>query len=230
MQFRKCVAQTCAEDTHIKGSPSLLRLRYPRVRTCTRILGMEGKSLDWRLWGGALLAGGAVGAVALAMPVHLPEPSVRTDPVTELPEGVVEPPQGALGAFLEIRRWGTPPKAPETAPDDEAVPALNPILAQMGFVGLIAAQGERSVLLALPEGEIVRMLPGDILPDGRILVSVTDNALTLKAKGGAAEVLTLFPRLPAETAPLPARGDSQSPAQGGERIDITGTGEAAGSQ
>ena len=119
-----------------------------------------------------------------------------------------------LSAFLEVRRWGPPPEAPgETEPaPEEAGPVLNPILAEMGFVGLIAVQDERAVLLALPEGEIVRMLPGDTLPDGRILVSVADNSLTLAAEGGPEEVLTLFPRLPAEPPASPA----VAPDAGGE--------------
>ena len=84
----------------------------------------------------------------------------------------------------------------------------------MGFVGLIAVQDERAVLLALPEGEIVRKLPGETLPDGRILVSVADNSLTLKGEGGPAEVLTLFPPLPAAPAPAPATGSAGGRTQG----------------
>lgn len=163
---------------------------------------MDGRALDWRLWGGALLAGGAVVAAALAMPVRLPDASAGADPVAELPEGAVEAVPEDLSAFLEIRRWGAPPEEPkEPEPVEEAAPALNPVLAEMGFVGLIAALDERAVLLALPEGDFVRMIPGDTLPDGRILVSVTDNSLTLQGEGQPAEVLTLFPRLPVETAP-----------------------------
>ena len=194
---------------------------------------MDGRVIDWRLWGGALLAGGAVVAAALAMPVRLPETGAGTNLVTELPEGAVEAVPENLSAFLEIRRWGDPPeesKATEPAPDEEAATALNPILAKMGFVGLIAAQDALSVLIALPEGEIVRMLPGDVLPDERILVSVTDNSLTLQGEGQPAEVLTLFPRLPVETAPLPATDDPREDAHSGEAIAVSGTGEAAASQ
>ena len=143
-------------------------------------------------------------------------------PVTALPEGTVEAAPEDLSAFLELRRWGAPPEEPE--------PALHPVLAAMGFVGLIATQGERSVLLSLPEGEIVRMLPDDALPDGRILVSVTDNSLTPKGEGQPAEVLTLFPRLPTASTPLPAPDGPQGGVQGSEAIVVSGPGEAAASQ
>ena len=102
----------------------------------------------------------------------------------------------------------------------------------MGFVGLIAAGDERAVLLALPDGEIVRMLPGDTLPDGRILVSVADNSLSLEAAGGATEVLTLFPPLPSEGAPvsLPAGPGADEESGGGGTTPLSGaTGGAGGS-
>ena len=169
---------------------------------------MDGGAPGWRFWSAAVLAGAAVVAAALTMPVRVPETTTSPDPAADLPEGVVEAVPEDLGAFLAIRRWGAPPeKEPEPAPPEEAVPALNPVLAEMGFVGLIAVQDELAVLLALPEGDIVRMLPGDTLPDGRTLVSVSDNSLTLAGEGSSEEVLTLFPRLPAEPAPVSAPGN-----------------------
>ena len=194
---------------------------------------MDGRAFNWRLWVGAPLAGAAVVAAAFAMPVRLPETVTSTDPSAALPEGAVESAAEDLSAFLSTRRWGDLPeeaREPEPGPVEEAAPALNPVLAEMGFVGLIAALDERSVLLAMPEGDIVRMLPGDTLPDGRILVSVTDNSLTLQGEGQPAEVLTLFPRLPAEAVtPFPPT-DPQGNAQGSEEIAVSGTQEAAASQ
>ena len=64
----------------------------------------------------------------------------------------------------------------------------------MGYVGLIVAGDESAVLLKSPKGGVVRMAPGDVLPDGRTLVSVTGNSITLKAGDLPEEVLTLFPR------------------------------------
>ena len=187
---------------------------YPPVSPRSRILAMNERILDWRLCGAALLAGAAVVAAALAMPVRLPDARVATDATDRLPAAAAEAEPEDLSAFLEIRRWGPPPeepKAPEPELPVEAEPALNPVLAEMGFVGLIASQDELAVLLMLPEGETVRMLPGDTLPDGRILVSVADNSLTLQGEGMPAEVLTLFPRLPAEagaSGEAPGEGDS----------------------
>ena len=189
-------------------------LDYRPGHARSTILPVNGKVFDWRLWGGALLAVGAVVAAALAMPVRLPEGAAGAEPAERLPEAPAAAAPEDLAAFLEIRRWGPPPAEPEPAPAEEAEPVLNPVLAEMGFVGLIAAQDERAVLLALPEGEIVRMLPGDTLPDGRILVSVADNSLTLQGESGPAEVLTLFPRLSAEPVLAPAAGSPEEEAPG----------------
>ena len=51
---------------------------------------MDGRAFNWCLWVGAPLAGGAVVAAALAMPVRLPDASAGADPVAELPEGALE--------------------------------------------------------------------------------------------------------------------------------------------
>jgi len=69
------------------------------------------------------------------------------------------------------------------------------------FVGYIAAEDRRSALLAFPDGEIVRLRPGESLRDGRAVAAVSDSALTLGAEGEAAEVLALFPPVP-----VPPRG------------------------
>ena len=226
---RRSFASGAAEPLRRAGA-DLPVLDYPLAGARSTILTVNGSIIDWRLCGGALLAAGAVIAVALAMPVPLPEGVTVTEPAERLPEAPFEVTPEDLGAFLEIRRWGPPPAAPEPEAVEEATPALNPVLAEMGFVGLIAALDERAVLLALPEGEIVRMLPGDTLPDGRILVSVTDNSLTLQGEGQPAEVLTLFPRLPAGTVSPSPSADPQGSAQSGEEIAVSGTEEASASQ
>ena len=155
----------------------------------------------WRRAAVVLLAGGATVAVALATPVTLPEAGRAKDPGGLLPESRFEPEPEDLGAFLQSRRWGVfaEEKAAEETPPPED-PALNPALARMGFVGLIVTGDESAVLLASPQGGITRVAPGETLPDGRTLVSVTDNHLILKGEGVPEEVLTLFPPVPA--APL----------------------------
>ena len=163
----------------------------------------------WRRAAVVLLAGGATVAAALATPVTLPDAGRAAGPAGVLPEALPDPAPEDLGAFLESRRWGVFAAAKvegEDPPPEE--PALNPVLARMGFVGLIVTGGESAVLLASPEGGITRVAPGETLPDGRTLVSVTDNHLTLKGEGGPEEVLTLFPPVPAAPlAPLDA-GDA----------------------
>ena len=63
------------------------------------------------------------------------------------------------------------------------------------------------MLLETPQGGVARFAPGDALPDGRTLVSVTDNSLTLKGDDLPEEVLTLFP--PVRSGPL--KGDGSPP-------------------
>lgn len=161
----------------------------------------------WRYAAVVLLAGGATVAAALATPVTLPEAGRTADPGDVLPEARSEPEPEDLGAFLESRRWGAfaGKKAEEPPPDE---PALNPALARMGFVGLIVTGDESAVLLGSPEGGITRVAPGETLPDGRVLVSVTDNHLTLKGEGVPEEVLTLFPPVPVAPAAPAGGGDA----------------------
>ena len=188
---------------------------------------MNGRVFDWRLVLGALLAGGAAVAAALAMPVPPPATGAQAQAGAAMPEGAAEAAPEDLSAFLDIRRWGAPPPAPKPKALEEPGPTLNPILAEMGYVGLIAVQDELAVLLAMPEGEVVRMLPGDTLPDGRILVSATDDDLTLRGDDGRSEVLTLFPPLPAEPAPAAApEGDSVA---GADATLLPGSNEAPAS-
>ena len=170
---------------------------------------MSGRVFNPRQWGGVLLACCTTVLVALAMPVRLPEGGTRMDPSNIHPEDRVDVAPEDLDAFLASRRWGVSlneSRAVGIAPAKQADPAINPALAELGYVGLIAAKNQSAVLLVLPAGEIVRMAPGDTLPDGRILVSVTDNSLTLKGDGLSEAVLTLFPRI---------RTDHQTPDPGG---------------
>ena len=154
----------------------------------------------WRRWVGATLACFATALVALQTPIRLPEGTAATDPSDLLPEEVAEAVPEDLGAFLASRRWGVSlnelreASTPPAEPSEPEEPVINPVLVEMGYVGLIAAAGQSAVLLASPEGGVLRMEPGDLLPDGRTLVAVDDNRLILKGEGQPAEVLTLFPR------------------------------------
>ena len=182
---------------------------------------MNGTFLDRRWWAGALLACLAAVLGALAMPVSLPEGSGATDSPSGLPEHAAESATEDLGAFLDNRRWGASlreileaeaERARQAREAEQPQPAINPVLAKMGFVGLIVTGGRSAVLLEAPEGGVDRYAPGETLPDGRTLVSVTDNSLTLKGDDSSEQVLTLFPPVRLEplagAAPPPAgRGD-----------------------
>lgn len=122
-----------------------------------------------------------------------------------------------LTPLLDGVRWGTSLRevlaaaaaaeagAPAAAASDEAVAERH--TDSVRFVGFIAAEDRRSALLAFPDGEIVRLKPGDSLRDGRALADVSDRALTLGNEGDAAEVLALFPPVRVPSGPR----DDQSP-------------------
>ena len=108
-----------------------------------------------------------------------------------------------LTPLLDSVRWGTSLRevlaaaltaalAAESAPPDsieQGAAALNDVR----FVGYIAAPQRRAALLALPDGEVVRVAPGESLRDGRAVASVSDGSLTLTALGDGEQVLPLFP-------------------------------------
>lgn len=148
---------------------------------------------------------------ALALPVGLPdagasggrEPLLSTSPM-----------QAAdaedLSAFLAGGRWGVTLQdimdeaaakaAAKAAAEEQAALEIRMTreLAEIGFVGLMVEPAEYAVLLVLPDGKVSRLAGGDTLPDGRTLVSVTGNSLTLEGSDGQRDVLPLFPRVPTE--------------------------------
>ena len=92
----------------------------------------------------------------------------------------------------------------EVAAENLARRGLNPELRRMGFLGFMETGNVIAVLLADPEldgGGIIELVPGDTLPDGRVLTDVTYNSITLTSSSegvenadGQQEVLLLFPR------------------------------------
>ena len=179
---------------------------------------MNGALLDRRWWGGALLACLAAALAALTIPVHLPQGSGNTDSLSALPADTAASAPEDLGVFLDSRRWGASlreileAEAEKARQAERSAASVNPILAKMGFVGLIVTRGESAVLLVAPEGGVARFAPGDTLPDGRTLVSVTDNSLTLKGEDSPEEMLTLFPPV----RPEPTVGDDIPPVGGAD--------------
>ena len=113
-----------------------------------------------------------------------------------------------LTGFLAIDRWGAPATDEEAEPVEEPEdPAgLNPALQGIGFIGVTFMEDEYAVLLNLSavtrqgpqdtqtelEAGLVRLLAGDTLPDGRRLVAVSPDSLTLGNLDGGQEELLLF--------------------------------------
>ena len=127
-----------------------------------------------------------------------------------------------LTPLLDSERWGTTLRAAlaEAAlANDAGVPAAGAAeaAARLGtaavrFVGYIAAEDRRSALLALPDGEVVRLDLGERLGDGRELAAVSDRVLTLGGAGDDPEVLTLFP--PVASSPPAGTGTSAGEREG----------------
>ncbi len=108
-----------------------------------------------------------------------------------------------LTLFARSDRWGVSlEEVLETVQRSQR--GLNPALREIGFLGFVETVDATAVLLARPGldgGGIIELAPGDALPDGRVLTSVTDNSITLtRAPEGDGlaeahqEMLLLFPR------------------------------------
>jgi len=142
--------------------------------------------------------------VALAVPVGSSDDRAtigRDRALNRAPVTMAEPEN--LSAFVASRRWGVVLREiidEQAAAAEAATRAREDIeitqeLAEIGFLGLMVEPREYAVLLILRDGEISRFVGGDTLPDGRTLVSVTGNSLTLEGDDGQQDVLPLFPRV-----------------------------------
>ena len=128
---------------------------------------------------------------------------------------------GELDGFLAMARWGKPAydseadrlaaeKAAREAAARAAAGGLNPALAELGVIAISTTADSRAVLLTKPDGQSERLTVGETLPDGRVLVSVAENAVVLKHAAGKPEELILFPRhgevVVADEAPTDGEG------------------------
>ena len=166
-----------------------------------------------------LLACAVVVLAGLLLPINsstedIVRPS-RGIPRPEAPEAAT-PVEEDLSDFLAIDRWGAP--AVREQPDDasaepggaEDQPGLNPALQGIGFVGVTAMEDDYAVLLDLsaaaqpqigqgrpattpdmPTG-LVRIRPGETLPDRRTLVAATLDSVTLATDDGRQQTHRLF--------------------------------------
>ncbi|MCY4015517.1 MAG: hypothetical protein OXG82_22750 [Gammaproteobacteria bacterium] len=156
-----------------------------------------------------LLATLAVAIAGLAIPVG---PSAGTSDRagrSTLPgQTLGSAPAEDLTGFLAIDRWGAPATQEEAEPVEEPVEpvGLNPALQGIGFIGVTFMEDEYAVLLNLsavtregPQGTqqeleagLVRLRAGDALPDGRRLVAISADSLTLANLDGDQEEHQLF--------------------------------------
>lgn len=139
-----------------------------------------------------------LGLVGLALGLVWPFPDVDTGGGTASTGPGSTPtdlPEDAFESLLATTRWGRIPASATSDEDLTEDSGLNPELVKLGYVGNTEVGDDIAVLLQAPEGGVTRYLPGDAIPDGRILVAADDNAVTLEGTGGEREVLVLFPRL-----------------------------------
>lgn len=121
-----------------------------------------------------------------------------------LPAAVALPSAPDLKPFLTNRRWGVSvleERRKRQAREEErqgqaSEPQPMTPLQAIGFVGVAVNARESAVLLALPDGEVVRRVAGGTLADGRVLVAVRGDALVLERENGERETLLLFPATP----------------------------------
>ena len=152
----------------------------------------------WAIGAGAALA--ATALLAMVVPVSAPDTAIRdreTGNDTTTDAIATED----LTAFLDTKRWGRSLREIQAERDAAAqaeTDGLNPVLVEMGYVGLIVTTDHSAMLLRLPEGDVARLTLGDKTPDGRSLSSITENTLTLTSEDGSEEVLELFPGRPAD--------------------------------
>ena len=165
-----------------------MRLTLP-IRLASRL---SARQRRWALGAFTVLVATALLAIAVPMDgrdATVPGRGTVDDEPTSAASGE------DLAAFLDTERWGRSLREIQAeAAAASAGSRINPVLAEMGYVGLIVTQDRSAMLLRLPDGTVRRLAIGDRTPDGRTLSSVTDNTLTLRSGDGTEEVLELFPR------------------------------------
>ncbi len=142
-------------------------------------------------------------AMAALLPVGSASPDVARAGAAELPADAQLPQPPDLTPFLINRRWGfsvldgrerLAQQETEAAGGPPAEPNPRALLQAIGFVGVAVNEAEQAVLLTVSDGaEVVRRRPGEALADGRVLVSVREEALVLERSDGSQETLALFP-------------------------------------
>ena len=185
----------------------------PGMRAATATLASAGRRLfnalpealrlRWPL--AVVLAACVLAALAGALaPVGGAAAGMVGGAAERLPAGAAVPQTPDLAAFLTNRRWGVSvleerqrqtehQAAREAQAAKTAEPPPASPLQALGFVGVVVNAAERAVLLTLPHGEVIRLVAGDALADGRVLVSVREDALVLERANAERETLILFP-------------------------------------
>ena len=134
-------------------------------------------------------------------PVSSSSPAIGTDATAD---------DGELDDFLAMARWGRPVHDTDVTRRDRDATGLNRALAELGVIAISTTADSRAVLLTKPDGQSERLTVGETLPDGRVLVSVAENAVVLKHAAGKPEELILFPRhgevVVADEAPTDGEG------------------------
>lgn len=171
-----------------------------------RLHGRLPKALRQRSLPALLLLACVVVVLAGALvPVGGSVPGVAGGAAGRLPAGVAVPKRPDISAFLANRRWGVSlleerqrRQEQQDAGRQTVEPSALSALQALGFVGVAVNAAEQAVLFTSPEGDVIRVLAGDALADGRVLVSVRQDAVVLQRANAQRETLLLFPKAAAE--------------------------------
>jgi hypothetical protein len=135
-----------------------------------------------------------VAAVAFVWPVSRGNEIVEVRESNALPTSSISLNED-LDLFLKNKRWGTSLQEVIKSSGMATSTQLNPILKEMGYVGLISSGKENYVLLMLSDSTTRRVELGDELVDGRMLSEIGRNSITLTSMNQEKEILLLFPEV-----------------------------------
>lgn len=153
-----------------------------------------------RVWGYGLVVCAATVLAALALPLPTPRSGIPEDgPGLRVGKDLPTLAPEDLSLFLDSRRWGgaTLQEVQRREAEADAATAGRRAIDKVGLVGLVSVEDRRVALIRLPDGSVVRFVPGDTLSDGRRVKTPTTGTVTLEGnEEGQTEVLALFPPIP----------------------------------
>lgn len=126
------------------------------------------------------------------------EPVVATDDQAELPLAFDD---SSTAAFRKLGRWGKSVEEHEQAQAERAARRAAPKAPPppprptFGVLGMVSVGDEQYVLYRSQQGDMQRLKPGELAPDGRRLLGTDDTKVLLTDESGANTAMQIFPPL-----------------------------------